>query len=143
MNSRIVSYTGTMKLIFAFLIILAAMAVEARFDMQEQDNRVILEVEDERLSTVLVQVSERLGLDEPDFSRVHPGEVISVSVRGDAETVLNRLLRNYNHIFKYDQQGGLKGITILGRKSADVGPVDERSLPQAEQPAGAEDAGNQ
>ncbi|MBD3648785.1 MAG: hypothetical protein HUJ31_15340, partial [Pseudomonadales bacterium] len=121
-----------MKSIFFTAILFLATSVQATFEMRDEDNRIVVEVEDERLGTVLVRVSEHLGLDRPDFSRVHPGEIVSVSVRGDAEAVLHRLLRNYNYIFKYDQEGQLKGLTILGRKSANVGPVDERSLPQAD-----------
>lgn len=41
------------------------------------------------------------------------------------ERSIANALRNFNHIVKYDQQGQIRLVQIVGRKSNDVGPLSD------------------
>jgi len=120
-----------MKLILLIVALASACGAQAKIDVSVDGDRVAVDITDERLVTVLRSVSRDLDLNPPDTSRVDPREIVDLSARGKIEVVFERLLRNYNHIFKYDQAGELTGVTILGRKSADTGPYDTSTLPDA------------
>jgi hypothetical protein len=115
------------KTILWVLMAIAPCMAEATIELSIDGERISLDVVGESLETVLQRVSGDLGLDAPDLSRVDPREKVDISIvtHGKIELVFERLLRNYNYIFKYDQAGDLKGVTILGRKSSDVGPYDD------------------
>jgi hypothetical protein len=119
---------GVVLAAFGFANAAAPQVEQAALATVEADGALHVRARGKSLALVLQGLATELGLSINQSERIDRRDRVAVDPSGDMRTVLGRLLRNYNYILQYDENGTIKGLIVIGRKS-DVDDTDYSNLP--------------
>ncbi len=122
---------------------LQAAAVTITGDTPRQT--ITVTIEDAKVDAVLEDLCKRYGFEVSGLEKATRGEALSTTMSGSLQNVIERLLRNWNHMIvrSPDNKSGIAKVMIL---NATYGAAPQRSpgartsgdqLMQAQSPGGA------
>jgi hypothetical protein len=94
---------------------LQAAAVTVKGDAPRQN--ITLTIEDAKVDAVLEDLRKRYGFEVSGLENANGGEAQSATMSGSLQSVIERLLRNWNHMIvrSPDNESGIAKVMILNK----------------------------